>query len=462
MKNETLFSDFDAVSTKQWKQKIQFDLKGADYNDTLVWESIEGIKVKPFYDASDRSNTTSFSLPKDHSWKIGEAIYTGNPKLANERALQVLSKDVQSLVFQIPDGSISMAELLSGIDLTNPSIHFELGFLDPDFFKNLLSEFTLEGTNIHFNVDIIGNLARSGNWFDSLKKDHQFLEETVRISNDYSLTSVLSVDMALYQNAGANCVQQLAYALAHANEYLNHFDNTKAKEKPVVFDVAIGQNYFFEIAKLQALRLLWQNLSSEYGLNHDCHIKAIPSKRNKTLYDYNVNMLRSTSECMAAILGGANTVCNLPYDAIYHKENEFGTRTARNQLLLLKEESYFQEAVHAAGGSFYLNSLINQMSEKALILFKQLEAGGGFLENLKNGTIQRKIKENAKKEQELFDSKDTTLVGTNKYINEDDRMSQDLELYPFLKKKKKQTIIEPILEYRLAEGIEQNRLKQES
>ena len=254
--------------------------------------------------------------------------------------------------------------------------------------------------------------------------------------------------MGLYQNAGANNIQQLAYGLAHANEYLNHFDNfpQNLKEKPLVFKVAVGPNYFFEIAKLRALRWLWQTLSAEYGLSMKCHIMAMPSKRNKTLYDYNVNMLRSTSECMAAVLGGADTVCNLPYDAVYHKDNEFGARIARNQLLLLKEESYFDEALNAAEGAYYLEDLTKQLAQKAVDLFKQIEASGGFLNELKKGVIQKKIKESATKEQEQFDQGELVLLGTNKYQNPEDRMQGNLELFPFLKQDKRKTLIAPILE----------------
>ncbi len=134
-------------------------------------------------------------------------------------------------------------------------------------------------------------------------------------------------------------------------------------------------------------------LASEYDVNTNCRILATPSKRNKTIYDYNVNMLRTTTECMSAILGGANTICNLPYDSLYHKSNEFGDRIARNQLLVLKNESYFDKVNNPADGAYYIESLTEQLAEKALDLFKDIEANGGFLNQLKEGTIQRKIKE---------------------------------------------------------------------
>jgi methylmalonyl-CoA mutase len=164
---------------------------------------------------------------------------------------------------------------------------------------------------------------------------------------------------------------------------------------------------------------------------------------------------------MSAVLGSADTVCNMPYDAIYHKDNEFGERIARNQLLLLKEEGYFNGASQISEGAYYIESLTEQLAEKALNLFKQLEASGGFLDALKKGTIQQKIKESAQKEQDLFDTGKIIALGTNKYPNPQDRMKDDLELYPFVKTQPRKTLVEPIIEKRLAETMEQKRLNDE-
>lgn len=458
MKNKGLFSEFEQVSAKQWKQKIQYDLKGADYNESLVWESPEGINVKPFYHSEDVKRKTGFSLNKNHSWHIGQFIYVANAEAANKKALDVLSRGAQHLVFQIPDASVDLEKLLDEINLGTIQIYFEFGFLDADYIEKLINFLSLRKAKAFLNIDLVGNLARSGNWFYNSKKDHELLNDIFSMSTKNDQITCFGVDTALYQNAGANGIQQLAYGLAQANEYLNHVNNVSSdmveKASPFLFKAAIGPNYFFEIAKLRALRLLWRTLTAEYGMATDCHILTLPSKRNKTLYDYNVNMLRTSTECMAAILGGADTVCNLPYDAIYHKDNEFGERIARNQLLLLKEESYFDEAVHAAEGNYYIETLTDQLAEKALVLFKQIEAGGGFLKQLKEGKIQQKIKESAEKEQALFDDGHSVLVGSNKFENKKERMKDNLELYPFVKTEKRQTLIEPILEKRLAEGLE--------
>ena len=223
----------------------------------------------------------------------------------------------------------------------------------------------------------------------------------------------------------------------------------------------MGTNYFFEIAKLRALRILWETLALEYNIPTECLIFSTPTKRNKTLYDYNTNLLRTTTECMSAILGGSNFINNLAYDAIYHKDNEFGSRISRNQLLVLKHESYFDKVNNPADGVYYIESLTQQLAEKALELFKDIEANGGFLKQLKEGIIQRKIKESAEREQNQFNNGEEILLGTNKHPNPNDKMKHELELYPFVKTKPRKTLLEPIIEKRLAENLEQNRLKTE-
>lgn len=459
MKNDTLFNEFPEISAKAWKQNIQFQLKGADYNKTLVWESPEGIKVKPFYHSDDIVGSTGNVPAINHSWAIGQTIYAGHEEQANEHAKKELGRGAEAILFTVPTEKISVKTLFKNLDTKKTPLYFDFQFLSADYIGSIVALPQYNGGKMFMNVDIIGNLARSGNWYFNLKRDHEILNCLLRGSCE----NVLSVDVSLYENAGANITQQLGYAMAHANEYLNHLSENGllGQLKNITFKCATGGNYFFEIAKFRALRLLWKTLAEEYGLDIGCHIMAFPSKRNKTLYDYNTNMLRTTTECMSAVLGGANTIFNQPYDAIYHKDNEFSKRISLNQLLLLKEEGYFDKVYNVADGAYYIENLTDQLAEKGLELFKSIEKGGGFLKQLKTHTIQQKIKESAQKQQKRFDAQDEVLVGTNKYINESDKMKDDLELYPFVKQKPRKTLIEPIVERRLAEAIEQKRIGNE-
>lgn len=454
MKN-FLFDEFEVVSASQWKQKIQFDLNGADYNNTLLTQTLDGITIKPFYHADE---IESVEVPTMHeSYKICQTIFVSDEKKANTIALDSLKRGAQSIQFIVIE-KFNATLLLQYIfdEFPATEIHFDFKFLEEAFLSNLIQQ--LKGKNIFYNLDLIGNLAETGNWFINLKKDHEIIENIFKKieKNQY----LLSVNCCIYQNAGANNIQQIAYALAQANEYLNHFGSSVASQ--IQFHFSVGSNYFFEISKLRAFRYLWKLLLNEYNVEATPKIFAIPTLRNKTIYDYNTNMLRTTTECMSAILGGVTTISNVSYDRIFSKRNEFGERIARNQLLILKEESYFKDTAQMANNSYFIETITKQMAEKSLAIFKEIEQGGGFLKQLKEGIIYRKITENAQKEQALFDENKLIILGSNKYPNPSDQMKSAIEIYPFVRKKVRKTLISPIIQTRLTEQYEQNRLNHEA
>ncbi|WP_298393008.1 methylmalonyl-CoA mutase subunit beta [Flavobacterium sp.] len=455
--NKPLFTDFESVSSKQWKQQIQYELKGADYNETLVWESPEGIKVKPFYhsDENESSSEKKFEVSTKNTFQILQNIFVHDVKKSNERAIDSLNRGAESIRFTIENENISIADLMQNLPLQNVTYFFYLPFLSIDIVTKINNYATQSKANFILQIDPIAQLTKDGNWFENLENDF----DKLNIIAGSSAINYLNINSGIYQNSGANMVQQLAYTLSQANEYFNRIPAIKHS---ITIEVSVGTNYFFEIAKLRALRILFSTLAKEYNHELECVIVVTPTKRNKTLYDYNVNMLRTTTECMSAILGNADFISNLPYDALYHKDNEFGDRISRNQLLILKHESYFDKVNNAADGAYYIESLTLQLADKALELFKDIEKNGGLISQLIEGTIQRKISESANKEQELFDSGKEILLGTNKYPNKNDRMKHDLELYPFVKQNPRKTLITPIIEKRLAEKLEQERLSQEA
>ena len=447
-----LFDDFNPISAKQWKQKIQFELNGADYNETLVWNSPEDIQVKPFYHKDEFTKAYPVTT-KATEFKICQNIFVFDVDKSIERALDTLSRGAESLRFTIENESIDVTNLLEKLPLEKVTVYFHLNFISIDFVKKIDVFAKKNNSTIFCNLDPIGQLAKDGNWFTTKEKSN--FDTLNLLSTVTTSVSLISINASLYQNAGANMVQQIAYSVGHANEYFNRIDSIN---KSIVFEVAVGTNYFFEIAKLRALRLLFNVIAKEYNHNLECNIIVSPTKRNKTLYDYNVNMLRTTTECMSAIIGGADAIANLPYDALYHKDNEFGDRIARNQLLILKKESYFDKVNNPADGSYFIENITNQLAEKALSLFKDIEENGGFLKQLNDGIIKRKIQESADTAQQLFDSGKEILLGTNKHPNNQDKMKHDLELFPFVKMKPRKTLISPIIEKRLSEKIEQERL----
>lgn len=443
-----LLTDFDPVSAKAWKQKIQVDLKGAEYNETLISKTLEGIHIKPFYHNDDGIATTE--IPGTPSgWNITQGVFIDDVKIANNIAIDALEKGAEAIVFTA-EKPFNIPSVFKDFPFSKATIYFDFSFLDIEFVKELSLYLTKHKAEFYLNLDPVGKLSKEGNWFKSQKEDFKALQSLSQTGN------TISVDTTNYQNAGANMVQQLAYALAHANEYLNHQTTNS-----ITFKIATGTHYFFEIAKIRALRILYASLAKEYNCSQTCHVIAQPSRRNKTVYDYNINMLRSTTEAMSSVLGGADAVCNMPYDVLYHKSNEFGERISRNQLLILKAESYFDVVSNPADGAYYIESVTQELASKALELFKQIEDGGGFIKQLLQGDIQKKIKESASKQQELFDNGSITLLGTNKHPNPMDLMKENLELFPFLKSNPRKTLIQPIIAKRLAEAIEQQRLAHE-
>ena len=449
-----LFNDFEKVTSKQWKNQIQYELKGADYNDTLVWESLEGIKVKPFYHNDEDTVTTGVST-QNSNFSIVQEIYVFDIEKSIAKANEVLKRGAESIRFIIPSKEINVVNIINQLQQQPKVVYLQLLFLDADVVEQINTEAAKLQFEVFVLIDPIHQLTFDGNFYKDGTSDFEALNKINQKANNINW---LTVKATTYQNAGANMVQQIAYTLAHTNEYLNRIENF---DKNITVEVAVGGNYFFEIAKLRALRLSLNALAEAYSSNITFHIIAKPTHRNKTIYDYNVNMLRTTTECMSAVLGGADAVENIAYDALYHKTNEFGDRISRNQLLILKEESYFDKVNNPADGAYYIESLTQQLAEKGLELFKDIEKNGGLISQLIEGTIQRKINEAATKEQELFNSGKEVLLGTNKYPNPQDKMSHDLELYPFVKQNPRKTLITPIIEKRLAEALEQERLAKE-
>jgi len=445
-----LTADFEPSSAAAWKQKIQFELNGADYNDTLLTKTNEGITIKPFYH-SDHFEKLNIPVPKEHFNICCKLLITSEEE-NNLKAIDAIHKGANSIKFEAKK-PFNMDALFNNLLNKKIAFHFQLRFLSEEFINKLNA--ILKNETVFINIDIIGNLAKTGNWYTSLNADFKSIENLIQKNPS---AYILSVNTGLYQNAGANTVQQVAYALAHANEYFNKFGGAIANN--IQFNFAFGSHYFFEIAKIRAFRYLLNLVLAEYETKIDAEIFAEPSFRNKTIYSNHINLLRSSSENTSAILGGVNTIANCEFEAMFNSENE--NNTSLNQLLLLKEDISLRNPQQITTDCYYIESITKQIAEKALVIFKEIEKGGGFLSQLKEGTIQRKIAENAKKEQEQFNSGELILVGTNKYNTEPEKIKHHFKLSPFVEKKSHKTLIIPVIPKRLAEKLEQKRWRNET
>ncbi|MCA4776605.1 methylmalonyl-CoA mutase family protein [Empedobacter stercoris] len=405
-----LFQDFDTISEKEWKNKVQVELKGLEYNETLVWGTNDQINVKPLYTKDDVDYSTIQPLPKSSKdWKI-ISKYTGNK-----------NQDYSFLYGYL----INQKEANSTLDLPN---YLDL-FIQYDGSSALKSLEKLPNLK-YLDIDPYGYLAQNGLWQnDSENATKELIKEALALEN---FEKVISIQGDIYQNAGANHVQQIAITLAHAVEYLENFGADVADK--IYFKFAVGSNYFFEVAKLRAFRFLWKMILEQYNKESEAFVFTSTSDRNKSKLDIYNNVIRSTVEASSAIFGSSDAVFVGAYDEL-NNESDFGLELAAKQQLLLQKESYLNQFADPAAGSFYIETLTNQMAENALELFKTIQTAGGFIKALQSETIQDFIYTSAKKEQKDFDEQIIKLIGVNKFRNPSD----------VIEKMPKEKIVKPAL-----------------
>ena len=455
---EKILDEFIKIDSKLWNKKIKDDLIKLGHSSIPSYNSKENIKIKPFYTSEDLNNLKNSDSNYPNSWAICQNITADNSSDANIKALELINKGAESMNFIIQNDSILCNDLLKNIDIEKTELFFKIKFHSNSYLKSLNDIIKSSSTSFNISYDPIGSLVKTGSWESSMNEDLDKLNKNINILEKFN--NVIIVNSGLYQNSGANIFEEIAFTLSHANEYLNHL-NGKCANK-IAFNISMGSNYFFEIAKLKALRLLWSTITKEYNneINFP-HIIAKPSKRNKTIYDYNNNILRTTTECMSAILGGANTISNITYDSIFNNKNEYSDKIALNQLLIIKHETYIDKVKNAADGSYYINSLTNTIAEESLRIFKDIENNGGFISALEKNIIQKRIDKSHRIEQELFNNNKEKLLGINIFTDIDQKIKSEINKPILTKSNTRNTEIKPISEIRLAEEIELSRIKNE-
>ena len=439
---EKLFSDFTAPSRQEWRDKIEVDLKGADYQKKMVWRTNEGFSMEPFYRKEDVDKLPNVNaLPgefpylrgnktADNEWYVRQDIKCECPNEANAKALDILNKGVDSLGFVIPADKLSaayIAALLEGIHAECVELNFKTCQRHSvELAKLLVAYFEEKGYN---KEALAGSIA-----FDPIAKiicsgkDRSGLiasaKEMVEVLAEYPKFRAVAVDAYTLTNAGAYSYQDLGYALAWGNEYLAAM--TEAGVAPelaasnIKFNLGINGVYFMEIAKVRAARMLWAQIVSQYT---DCkesakmHVCAITTTYNQTIFDSYVNMLRSQTEAMSAALGGVESIVVTPFDDPYEVPTEFAERIARNQQLLLKEECHFGRIVDVAGGSYFVETLTNALAEQAWKLFLDVEEKGGFLQEALAGHIQQTINDTNATRHANAGKRKEFLLGTNQFPN---------------------------------------------
>jgi methylmalonyl-CoA mutase len=439
---EKLFSEFQAPTTQEWLDKIEVDLKGADFQKRLVWRTNEGFNVQPFYRREDLKDLKAVdSLPgefpfvrgnkKDNNlWFVRQDIIVEDAAEANKKALDVLNKGIDSLGFKIDGKNVSkefVATLLNGIMPQYVELNFttcqrhcvELAEILVAYFKE--KDYPLAELKGSINFDPISKILQKGKDTSAVIAQVKPLVEALKEMPGYKCINVNSV---LLNNAGAYIYQELGYALAWGAEYLTLAteDGIDAAEaaKRIKFNMGVSENYFMEIAKFRAARLLWAQIVKQFEVADEAcqmHVCAITSEYNQTLFDSYVNLLRSQTETMSAALANVDSIIVTPFDKPYEQPTDFAERIARNQQLLLKEEAHFDKLVDVAGGSYTIEHLTDAIAQEAWKLFLAVEEAGGFLAEALNGNITNAINESNTKRHADAAKRKEFMLGTNQFPN---------------------------------------------
>ncbi len=439
-KNEKLFDQFPGVSYEEWRAKVEADLKGADFNKKLVWRTNEGFNVEPVYRAEDIADfKTTGTLPGEYpyvrgtraenDWLTRQDVDAASAEEANAVALDVLTKGVTSLGFRV-ESAEDVAVVLKGIDLAKVEININCCLCKAkDVAKALVACIKAQGVEQSFHGSIDYNPLRK-----QLVKGKEGIDAEAVVADAKELLAIvapvpalrcLNVESLLLGNSGAYIYQELGYALAWGAAWMTALTDAGCTADEVAsrikFNMCVSSNFFMELAKFRAARMLWAQIVEQYKPACSCAAKmmvcAKTSRFNQTIYDAHVNLLRSQTETMSAALAGVDSIVTTPFDEPYKTPDTFSERIARNQQFLLKEESHLDKVVDPAGGSYYVETLTVNIAEQAWKLFLATEEEGGFFALAGEGKIQAAVNESCAKRHTDVARRKEILLGTNQYPN---------------------------------------------
>lgn len=425
---ETLFAEFPPVSRAEWKAKAIEDLKGADFDKKLVWKTDESFTIEPFYTAEDifstRENQQTTRKP---GWKNYVEINVASDLQANKLALELKNFGAEGFLFKLDDPANHNIEmLLQGLDPVHDEISFSLGAPSPVFLSEYLvylnrSVIRAPRVKGFYECDILENWSLSGQ-----KPRFRDLADLLVRSKPYPGFRCLVVRSHSFVNAGANVTQELAYTLHKLSDYIEALLDEELSLPEIldelVLHFAIGGDYFFEIAKLRAVRIILGKILNFYG----CTGAVIPivcsgSSWTKSCYDINVNMLRNTTEAMSAVIGGCDALIVAPHDASVQQPSGFSRRIALNVGNILKEEAWFGMVNDPAAGSYYIKTLTDKLVDSTLAEFREIEAKGGYITAFRNGIIQDRIRQQRERKEKEIATRKRVFVGANKFSDKSDQ-----------------------------------------
>ena len=483
-KSEKLFTEFPPVPTEKWEEVITADLKGADYERKLVWKTGEGFNVRPYYRAENLegikflgSQAGEFPYVRGthahNRWRVHQTVSVVCPKEANAEALKILNAGVDSLGFCIASADFSAADLDMLLkDICIPAVEITFcGEKMANVAELVLAKVEKEGiakedVRIAFCIDpLVKGLSSKGDFCSpNGEKCIARIVELIHKTKEYKHVRIVTVAGQTFGNSGSTIVEELAFTLSAGHDYLVRLTDAgldvDAAARKLRFSFSVSSNYFMEIAKFRAARMLWANIVKGYGPAKNCackmQIHAETSRWNQTVYDPYVNMLRGTTEAMSATIAGVHSLEVMPFDASFENPTEFSKRIARNVELLLKNESHFDQVVDPAGGSYYVENLTQSIAAEAWNLFLEIEEKGGYTEAYKAGLIVERIKASAAAKDKNIATRRQTLLGANQYPNFTEVAGKEITAESVTRKQAEGNVLVP---YRGAMAFEEMRLQ---
>lgn len=430
---------FPLKTKDDWKAKAEESLKGKSI-ETLKSSTYEKIILKPLYSMLDDQNAPDYPGGSDFrrgidplgyvtkDWKVAQRISYNSVEELKEKLHGGVEKGQTALSFEVSEALFKSKETINEILGDLPST-FPFAVNGRGMQSALLAalserEGSASQVSGYVGSDPFSLFAEEGLLGEDFFKS--WIED-IKLANDKlpKLRTVL-INTSTYHQGGANAVQELGIAAATGTFYLQKLLESGMKLDQIltkmIFQFSIGSNFFMELAKIRAARILWNKITQVYGADakyRGMQISAETSSFTKTVYDSHVNLLRAGNEGFAAVVGGVQYLHITPFDDIAGS-SQLSERIARNTQNILKAEAYLQKVVDPAGGSWYVEALTTELAEVAWQYFQQIEAKGGMLEVLKTGWLQDEISSvNEKRKQDIYMRKQS-IVGTNVYANLDE------------------------------------------
>lgn len=438
MINET----FETYTLENWKQKSEESLKGKSIA-SLTNYTYENILLKPLYSKEDIEvkNIGQFPGQSDFrrgadpvgylskEWEVSQRIDAINGEELRKKLYASLERGQTAISFYIDSSNLNDFEtIIDGIYSKFPFC-IEAGEYQAAVLEKLSRRSDCDKVSGYIGRDLIQSTTS-----DQLKQEYDKWTEMIKaIDSKMPALRTILVDTSVYHKAGANAVQELAAALSTGvqclQELLERGVSLEKTLSKMVFKFSIGSNFFMEIAKLRAARILWGKIVEAYGAKAEEQqmvISAETSTFTKTAYDPYVNLLRAGNEAFAAVLGGVQYLHVSPFNEPEGKSTPFSERIARSIQLILKEEAHLKNIVDPAGGSWYVESLTNELAEKAWAFFLEIEENDGVANVLKTGWLQEQIAEVMQKRNDDIFKRKQSIIGTNIYANLNDDPLQNV------------------------------------